>query len=109
MEYSSVKLNDLPDAILLIIMKKLHNVEVFNSFIGVNKRFNRIAHDRTFSSYLSLMKRSSHNSMYDPLSDSMFNQFCSQILPEIHHQINWLDLESTAMDRILLATNYLNL
>ncbi|CAF3201428.1 unnamed protein product [Rotaria sp. Silwood2] len=77
--------------------------------MGVNKRFNRIAYDRTFTSHLSLMKRSSYKSMYDPLSDPILDRFCSKILPEIHHQINWLDLESTSMNRILRATNYPNL
>jgi hypothetical protein len=109
MEYSSIELNDLPDEILLIIMKKLHNVEVLNSFMGVNKRFNRIAHDRTFTSHLSLMKRSWHCIIYNSLPDVVLDRFCSQILPEINHQINWLDLELTSIDRILRATNYPNL
>ncbi|CAF4381930.1 unnamed protein product, partial [Rotaria sp. Silwood2] len=39
----------------------------------------------------------------------MLDRFCLQILPEIHYKIKWLDLESSSMERILLATNYPNL
>ncbi|CAF4708240.1 unnamed protein product, partial [Rotaria magnacalcarata] len=45
----------------------------------------------------------------DPLSDRILDQFCLQILPAIHQNIKWLNLESSSMKRILLATNYPNL
>ncbi|CAF1529751.1 unnamed protein product, partial [Rotaria sordida] len=70
---------------------------------------NRIAHDSIFTSHLSLMECSSDNSIYYALSDSILDRFCSQILSSIHHKINWLNLESTSIERILLATNYSNL
>ncbi|CAF1049691.1 unnamed protein product [Adineta steineri] len=109
MKHLFVELNDLPDEILLNILKKLDNVEVLNSLIGINKRFNRIVHDPIFTSYLSLMKYSSNNSVHYALPDSILDQCCLQILPSIHHKINWLDLELTSIERILLATNYSNL
>ncbi|CAF3802715.1 unnamed protein product [Rotaria sordida] len=54
------------------------------------------------------MKHFLDDSIY-PLPDSMVDQFCLQILPEIHHKIKWLNLELLSMERILLATNYPNL
>jgi hypothetical protein len=107
-EYSFIQLDDLPDEILVIILKELFNVEVLYSLIDVNHRLNRIAHDSIFTSHLSLMKYFSDVSIY-PLSDSMLDQFCFQILPSIHHKIKWLNLESSSMERILLTTNYPNL
>ncbi|CAF4574058.1 unnamed protein product [Rotaria sp. Silwood2] len=47
------------------------------------------------------MSKSSHP---DPILD----RFCLQILPEIHHKIKWLNLESSSIERILV-TNYPNL
>ncbi|CAF4680198.1 unnamed protein product, partial [Rotaria sp. Silwood2] len=47
--------------------------------------------------------------MYYPLSGPILDRVCSQILPEIHHKINWLDLEPTSMERILLPTKFPNL
>jgi hypothetical protein len=39
----------------------------------------------------------------------LLDRFCSEILPKIHHQIQWLSLESSSIERILLAANYPNL
>ena len=53
MEYSCVQLNDLPDEILLIILKKLSNIEVFYSLLDVNKRLNKITYDSIFTNRLT--------------------------------------------------------
>ncbi len=108
MEYSFAQLNDLPDEILVIILKKLFNVEVLYSLIGVNHRLNTIAHDSIFTSHLTLMKYLSDDSI-DPLSAPILDRFRLEILPEIHDKIEWLNLESSSIERILLATNYPNL
>ena len=90
-----VQLDDLPDEILMHIFKKLHNVEVLYSFIGVNKRLNEIVQDSIFTSSLTLLSHLSYDFTHP--------------LPEIHHKIKFLNLESSSMERILLATNYPNL
>jgi hypothetical protein len=107
MEELSIKLNNLPDEILIIILKKLYNFETLYSFIGVNKRFNRIAHDSIFTNHLTLMTFLNDSTYCLP--DLILDRFCLQILPKIHHKIKWLDLESTSMERILRVTNYPNL
>ncbi|CAF1289888.1 unnamed protein product [Rotaria sp. Silwood1] len=104
MEDLSFNLNGLPDEILIIILKKLHNVEVLYSLIGVNKRLNTIAQDSIFTSHLTLTNYL--NDFTYSFTDPMLDQFCLEILPSIHHKIKWLYLESTSMERILLATNY---
>jgi hypothetical protein len=106
MEHLSIKLNDLPDEILIIILKKLYNVEVLYSLIGVNKRLNTMAHDSIFTSHLTLTYFL--DKFIYPLPDPMLDRFCSQILPSIHHKIKSLKLESTSMERIL-AKNFPNL
>ncbi len=108
MKHSSVELNDLPDEILIYILKKLSNVEVLYSLIGVNKRLHAIVHDPIFTNCLTLMNYVSGDSI-DPLSDPIVDQFCLQILPSIHHKIKWLNIESSSMKQILLAINYPNL
>jgi hypothetical protein len=99
---------DLPDQILTIIFKKLNNVVVLNSLIGVNKRLNTIVHKPIFTSHLSFMSRLSNNCVF-PLPTPILDRFCLQILPDIHDKIRWLDLESSSMERILLSANYPNL
>ncbi|CAF4648677.1 unnamed protein product [Rotaria sp. Silwood2] len=107
MEELLIKLNDLPDEILIIILKNLYNFETFYSLIGVNKRFNRIAHNSIFTTHLTLMTFL-NDSIYC-LPDLILDRFCLQILLEIHYKIKWLNLESISMERILRITNYPNL
>jgi hypothetical protein len=108
MEYSGIQLTDLPDEILMTIFKQLYGVEILYSLIGVNKRLNRIVHDPIFTSVITLFNYRLDDSIYS-LSYPMLDRFCSQILPQIHHKIEWLNLESSSMAHILLSTNYPNL
>ncbi|CAF3375814.1 unnamed protein product [Rotaria sp. Silwood2] len=107
MKHLSIQLNDLPDEIIVIILTKLYNADVLYSLIGVNKRLSTIAHDSIFTSHLTLTYFL--DDFTYPLPDPMLDRFCSQILHEIHHKIQWLNVEPTSMQRILRATNYPNL
>ncbi|CAF3350760.1 unnamed protein product [Rotaria sp. Silwood2] len=107
MTHSSAQLNDLTDEILMIIFKNLNNDEILYSLVGVNKRLNTLVHDSAFTSHVTLMRRFSKNSIH-PLSDTILDRFL-QILPSIRHKVQWLDVESSSMERILLSTNYPNL
>ncbi|CAF3888166.1 unnamed protein product [Rotaria sp. Silwood1] len=69
--------------------------------MGVNKRLNTFVHDSIFTSHLTLMKCFPDDSMY-PLSDTILDRFL-QILPKIYHKIQWLNVESSSMERILLS------
>ncbi|CAF1221648.1 unnamed protein product [Rotaria sordida] len=109
MEYSCVELNDLPDEILLIIFKKLDNLELLYSFQGVNERLKKIIHDQTFTSRLSFLNRSFNKFINKFSSNIILNEFCLQILPKIRTKIEWLDLESESMKHILDAADYPNL
>ena len=110
MEHSCVQLNDLPDEIIMTIFKKLTNVEVLYSLLGVNKRLNRIAHDSIFTNDLRLFRStsSSYGTVYS-LPHEIHHRFCSHILPEIHEKIEWLHLESHSIEDILRAADYPNL
>ncbi len=108
MERVSVQLNDLPYEILLIIFKKLANYHVLYSLTGVNERLTKVAHDFLFTNSLTLFECQSDD-FISRLPNSIFDRFCSQILPEIHHKINWLDVEVSSMERILICGNYPNL
>jgi hypothetical protein len=58
MNPSYIRLNDLPNEILMIILKKLSNIEVLYSLIGVDKRLNKIAHESIFTNRLDLLSTS---------------------------------------------------
>src|SRR5689334_21392515 len=106
MESSCDELNDLPDEILLIIFKKLNNLEVLYSFHGVNQRLNRIIHDAIFTSHLSFLDWPSNKIINKIPPNLILHRFRSQILPEISMKIKWLDLEPSSMKTILRAIDY---
>ncbi|CAF3400211.1 unnamed protein product [Rotaria sp. Silwood2] len=106
MQYSFIRLNDLPDEILIIILKKLHNIEVLYSLLGVNKRLDTIVLDSIFTRNLTI--RRSFNGL-NQLPNAVLDRFCLEILPKIHHKIEWIDVEFSSLERILLSTNYPNL
>jgi hypothetical protein len=103
-----VKLTDILDEMLLLILNKLTNIQVLYSLIGVNIRLDKIASDPFFTKHLTFLTRSS-NGFTNLFDNSMFNRFCSEILPRIHCKIKWLTLEPLCMERILLAADYSNL
>jgi len=105
MECSYVQLLNLPDEILMIIFKKLDNVEVLYSLMNINMRFNKIVRDPTFTSQIALMKQNSSTNLTSPLSDIVLDRFCLKILPQIHEKIKSLKLETLSMERVLLAVN----
>lgn len=108
MKHSYPQITDLPDELLIMIFKKLSNLQVLHSLMDVHMRFNRILLDSTFTDHLALLKWSVDH-IISPLSDTILDQFCKHIIPKIHHNVKWLAIESSSMERILLAAKYPNL
>ncbi len=101
MNRSSVHLLDLPDEILLIILKKLNNIDVLYSLLDINNgRLNILAQENTFTNILNFV------SIDD---NSLIDRFCSYILPRIHHNVKCFILDPVRIIPILLATDYPNL
>jgi hypothetical protein len=101
MNRSNVHLLDLPDEILLIILKKLNNIDVLYSLLDINNgRLNILAQENTFTNILKFV------SIDDT---SLIDRFCIDILPRIHRNVKCFIFDPIFMERILLATGYLNL
>jgi hypothetical protein len=101
MNRSNVHLLDLPDEILLLILKKLNNVDVLYSLLDINNgRLNILAQQNTFTNILKIP------TIYDY---SLINRLCIDILPRIHHNVKCFIFDSFCMKRFLLATDYPNL
>jgi hypothetical protein len=97
----------LPAEILLIILKKLNNCDVLYSLLGVNERLDSIVNNPIFTKHLTLT--TPFNNLSYQFTDTIIHRFCLEILPKINDKIERLDVESSSMERILLATNYSNL
>ncbi|CAF0796065.1 unnamed protein product, partial [Rotaria sordida] len=102
MNQSDIHLLDLPNEILIIILKKLDNIDVLYSLFGINnERLDILVQDDVFINILNFVKTS--------FIDSKLDRFCTVILPQKHYCVKKLILETTSLERILLAGNYPNL
>jgi len=109
MNQRNVHLLDLPNEILFLILKKLDNIDVLYSLLGINnQRLDIIAQEQIFSNILNFVSISQSNDEIS-ISDSIFDRFCIDILPRIHRKVKSLILESVFMERILRSGNYPNL
>lgn len=107
-QHSSIELTDLPNELLLMILNKLNNTQILYSLMGVHRRLDQIVCNSIFTRYLVLWNMSFAKKV-SSLNKTMLDRFCLEILPLIHDRIKWLDLESSSMERILLAGRYPNL
>lgn len=96
---------DLPDELICFIWNKLDNIDVFYSFSGVNKRFDKLLRDPM---YIRTVQLTSKNK-FGPLSDLIVDQYCCSILPAISQSIECLIVEPFTMERVLRSGLYLRL
>ncbi|CAF3934677.1 unnamed protein product, partial [Rotaria sp. Silwood1] len=86
MNEHNVHLLALPNEILLLTLKKLDNIDVLYSLLGINnQRLDIIAQHQ------------------------IFNRFCVDILPRVHQNVKSLIVEFGSLECILRAGNYPNL
>jgi hypothetical protein len=98
MNHPTLNILDLCDELLLIIFNKLDNINVLYSFVGVNKKLDRLARDITFTRSIDLVTNENN--------DSILNRFIFDIIPRIQHNIECLTLDPLPMDHILHVENY---
>jgi hypothetical protein len=92
---------DFPDEILLCILNKLNNIDILYSLVDVNQRFDRLALDSIYVRDLDFITNDKSQEYHQFLG-----QFCTSILPRIHHQINKLALEQLSIERLLHNVDY---
>jgi hypothetical protein len=102
MNQFDIDILDLPNEILIIILKKLGNVDVLYSLFGINnQRIDTLISNDVFTNVLNFVITS--------IIDDKLDRFCIYILPKIHHCIKKLIVDVRSMEGILLAGNYPNL
>jgi hypothetical protein len=110
MNQRSFHLLHLPNEILFLILKKLDNINVLHSLLGINnQRLEIIAQEQIFTNILNFVSISQSTDEISSISSSILNRFCISILPKIHQNVKSLILESGSMECILRAGNYPNL
>ncbi len=108
MDNLSVSILDLSDEILLTIFKKLNNIDLLYSLMGINEKLDKVACDITITQSVDLTTISS-NDVSDSRTNVIIDRFCSNIFPRIHDNVESLTVQASIFQRILHANNYPNL
>ncbi|CAF3203209.1 unnamed protein product [Rotaria sp. Silwood2] len=84
MNQSNIDLLDLPNEILLMILKILDNMDVLYSLISVdNQRLNTILQENTFTNTLNFILTTLTDDIFS-IDNRILNRFCINVLPRIH-------------------------
>jgi hypothetical protein len=104
MMQQAVELLDLPDEMLLMILKNLRNIHIMYSLEGVNKRLDAMAVSAINSRVINLAKPVYNDvcSIYNAILDRV----CFHILSRICHNIRAFVLDTSIIERVLLAYKY---
>ncbi|CAM4833083.1 unnamed protein product [Rotaria magnacalcarata] len=109
MSQRDINLLDLPNQILFNILKKLNNMDVLYSLLDINnQQLHIIAQDKIFTNILNFVSILSTNDN-SSISNRKLDRFCFEILPQIHHNVKCLILESVSIERVLHAVECPNL
>ena len=83
MNQSEIQLLDLPNEILLIILKKLDNIDALYSLFGINnERLDILLEDDVFTNTLNFVSTVDH---------LVLDRFCISRLPRIFHNVKKTD------------------
>ena len=96
---------DLPDEILCAILNKLNMIDVFDSLVDVDERFDRLVFDPLFTHHVDLVLKPliSNSSSID---DQRLDRVCTKILPRINCHVSKLTLDPLSLERVLATADY---
>jgi hypothetical protein len=108
MDSLNVSILHLPDEMLITIFKKLNNVELLYSLVGIHQKLDKVACDINFTKAIDLTTVSS-NDTSDSKLNVVVDRFCTYILPRIQNNLESLSVQASLLPCILYARNYPNL
>ncbi|CAF1127937.1 unnamed protein product [Rotaria sordida] len=98
----AINILDLPDEIVLAIIRKLNMIDVLYSLVDVNQRFDRLVLDPLYVHHLDLTVTSLLNNNFS-VGKKVLDRICEEILPRISNNIKKIILDQHSMERILPA------
>ncbi|CAF1501723.1 unnamed protein product [Rotaria sp. Silwood1] len=92
MHQSNVNLLDLPNEILLKILKILNNIDFLYSLFDIdNQRFDMILQEKTFTTSLNFVLTTSYDSV-SSIADSIIDRFCIKSMERIFRVADYPNL-----------------
>ncbi len=96
---------DLPDEILLLILKKMNVVDALFRQNGLHSRLDQLLFDPVYVRELDFTIKSWDDSI-SPMNDLIIDRVCEKILPYINDKIIKLTLEPNSIERVLRVVDY---
>ena len=100
---------DLPDEILLIILKNVNLFDIISSLLGINRRLDRLIVDPLHIRHVDMTNDMIENSLHDLISSTdveILSKFCHDLLPRIHQHMEQLTLAPYLIKTILHTVDY---
>jgi hypothetical protein len=104
----SINIVDLSDEILLLIFKKINNIELLNSILSISQRLDQIVCDTSLTDTLDLTNISC-NDANSSNTNEIFRRFSTYVLPRIHCNVVSLAVQGSMYHQIFGFINYPNL
>jgi hypothetical protein len=105
---NSLNLLDLPDEILLIIIKQLKMVDILYSLVNITVRLDRLVLNPSYIRILDMTCMKMKNHSYDiySIDDHVCERICQNVLSRINDQVNELIMDQSSIKRVLHTIDY---
>jgi hypothetical protein len=105
---NSLNLLDLPDEILLIIIKQLKMVDILYSLVNVTERLDQLVLNPSSICILDLtcIKMKIHSDDMYLIDDHVCERICQNVLSRINDQVTELIIDQSSIERVLHTIDY---
>jgi hypothetical protein len=105
---NSLNLLDLPNEILLIIIKQLNMVDVLYSLVDVTERLDQLILNPIYIRILDMtcMKMKLHSYRIYLTDNHVCERICQNVLSRINDQVNELIIDQPSIERVLHTIDY---
>lgn len=103
-----LSLLDLPNELLLLIMKQLPMVDVLYSLVDVTQRLDQLVLNPVYTRTLDLtcLKVDALPKRIYSTDDHVLETICREVLPRVHHHVAHLIVDQSAVERVFDAADY---
>jgi hypothetical protein len=105
---NSLNLLDLPNEILLIIIKQLNMVDVLYSLVDITERLDQLVLNPMYTRILDMtcMKMKLYPNRIYSTDDHVRERICKNVLPRTNHQVEELIIDQPSIKRVLHTTDF---
>ena len=101
-----LNLLDLPDEILLIIIKQLIMADILYSLVNVTERLDQLVLNPSYIRILDMTCMKIHSYDIYLIDDHVCERICQNVLSRINDQVTELIMDQSSIERVLHTIDY---